>query len=211
MFRLKYDLSSIGKIFYPDICWTSSTNKVLLTIDDSPNSQITERILTTLDENKITALFFCIGRNIEQTGSLVSEISSAGHEIGNHGYNHVNLCSCSPEQVKVELEKTSGIIAEKTNCLPRFFRPPFGRFNRKITGAASEIGLQTILWSLITYDYKNDINLVKLTFRFLRGNAIVVLHDNTKNAGIICESISLLNEYLQEHNLQFGTPLECLK
>ncbi len=211
MFRLKYDPSAIGKFIFPNVTWRSSANKILLTFDDSPNKHITERILKTLEKNNITALFFCIGRNIEQTGSLVSEISTAGHCIGNHGYTHINLRKCAINQVKDEINKTSQLIAEKTGKSPRFFRPPFGRFNREIISTAAEIGLKTILWTLITYDYKNDINLVKFTFRFIRDNAIIVLHDNIKNADIICDSINLLYEYIQKNNLQFGIPRECLK
>jgi peptidoglycan/xylan/chitin deacetylase (PgdA/CDA1 family) len=211
MFRIKYDPSVPGQFLFPQIQWRSCCDKVLVTLDDSPNKGITDGLLQQLEDLQITALFFCIGRNIRQTGGMVAEIAAAGHEIGNHSFQHRNLRRLSGSEVGTELRAASDCIAEATGRRPRYFRPPYGRFSRAIVDAARAEGMQPVLWSLLTYDYKNDINLLKFTFRYLRRDAIVVLHDNTKNASIIHEGIAALNDDVHSKNFKFGTPGECLK
>jgi peptidoglycan/xylan/chitin deacetylase (PgdA/CDA1 family) len=211
MLNIKYNPSFPGKLLYPEIQWRSVCNKVLLTIDDCPNAGLTEQILRVLDDLQIKALFFAIGRNIRQTGNLLREVSSNGHEIGNHSFSHRNLNKLTIAEVHDELKETLDLITKITGTPPRYFRPPYGRFSRRILREAQAGNMQTVLWSLITYDYKNDVNLLKFTFRYLRNDAIVVMHDNVKNASVIRDGIYSLNDYIQRHNFEFGTPHECLK
>lgn len=211
MFRIKYDPSVPGQLLFPQVQWRSRCEKVLVTLDDSPNMGITDGLLQQLADLHITALFFCIGRNIKQTGSLVAEIAAAGHEIGNHSFHHRNMRQLSGSEMQTELRAASDCIAELTGRRPGYFRPPYGRFSRMLLDAARAEGMQPVLWSLLTYDYKNDINLLKFTFRYLRRDAIVVLHDNTKNATVIHDGIAALNDDVLSKNFKFGTPGECLK
>ncbi len=209
--RLKYDPSSFGSILFPDIQWRSKTGKILLTFDDSPNEKITLELLKILSDLSIKALFFCIGRNIMQTGGLVAEISAEGHMLGNHSFHHTNLRKTPLAGVKQELRQTSELIEQITGSRPKFFRPPYGRFSRSIVRAAAEENLKTVLWSLLTFDYKNDLNLLKFAVQFMRNDAIIVMHDNTKNASILRDGIISVNDFIRSQNFAIGTPQECLK
>jgi hypothetical protein len=68
------------------------------------------------------------------------------------------------------------------------------------------------MWSLLTYDYKNDINLVKLVAsKYMRRNSIIVLHDSLKSKDIIVDSINFIAEQAEKNGFEIGEPAECLK
>ncbi|MBZ0200165.1 MAG: hypothetical protein K8H86_09880, partial [Ignavibacteriaceae bacterium] len=74
------------------------------------------------------------------------------------------------------------------------------------------LGLKNIMWSLLTYDYKNDINVVKFAVqKFLKDNSIIVLHDSLKSKEIIADSIELIINEAEKKGFTFGEPDECLK
>jgi hypothetical protein len=67
------------------------------------------------------------------------------------------------------------------------------------------------MWSLLTYDYKNDLAFVKFaTQKYLNKDSIIVLHDSNKSKNIIVDSISLISDEAGKRNYQFGDPEECL-
>ena len=68
------------------------------------------------------------------------------------------------------------------------------------------------MWSLLTYDYKADLNLVKKSAQnYLESNSIVVLHDNLKSKDIIIDAINIIFEEAEKKNYSIGNPDECLK
>jgi hypothetical protein len=80
--------------------------------------------------------------------------------------------------------------------------------NKIVTGLNQSV----VMWSLLTYDYKNDFNLVKfITTKFLKNNSIIVLHDSMKSKGIILDSINTIVEQAAENGFEIGEPAECLK
>ncbi len=67
------------------------------------------------------------------------------------------------------------------------------------------------MWSLLTYDYKNDISIVKFAVeKYLKQNSIIVLHDSNKSKEIINDSISFIADEVRKKNYQFGEANECL-
>ncbi len=100
--------------------------KVLcLTFDDGPDSVFTPRILDVLKSRHVPATFFLIGRNAENTPSLVQREFAEGHEIGNHTYLHPNVAAISQERVQLELGTTQRIIENLLGVSTTFFRPPY--------------------------------------------------------------------------------------
>ncbi|MCU0242672.1 MAG: polysaccharide deacetylase family protein [Vicinamibacteria bacterium] len=61
---------------------------------DRPSGEIiapTRRILGFLDRENIRATFFVLGEMAEYYPDLIREIAALGHEIGCHGYHHVDI------------------------------------------------------------------------------------------------------------------------
>lgn len=64
---------------------------VALTYDDAPNSD-TERLLNGLKERNISACFFIIGNEInDSNAALIRRMIDEGHIVGNHSMSHVPL------------------------------------------------------------------------------------------------------------------------
>jgi len=212
MIKLLYDPPAIVKNIFSDFIWESRNDKILLTFDDGPDPNTTEIILRNLNRFNIKALFFCVGNNVCKYSSLVEEIIKEGHTLGNHTFNHRSVVKLYRNQVLEEIQFTNLCFKEKFGIDIKYFRPPFGRFSLSLSGLLREINMTGILWSLLTYDYKNDYNIVKFSIEnYLKNNSIVVMHDRLKNERIMQESIEYLFENASRKNFNFGDPSECLK
>lgn len=207
MKRYIYSPPKLFRTVLPEAVWHTANNKVLLTFDDAP-SPATEIILKLLAENDIKAVFFCTGKQMVEYESAVNEILSEGHTIGNHTYSHTKITKLSDDELKEEIER----VEELTDTNMRYFRPPYGRYDRASAKVIEEEGYTNVMWSLFTFDYKNDFNIVKLALRnYLQSNSIVVFHDKYKNRDIIADSIKFCISSVNEKGFFIGDPSECLK
>ena len=102
-------------------------------------------------------------------------------------------------------------VSEKFNIKLKFFRSPHGKFQLSTSSMLNKYNLKNVMWSLLTYDYKNDISIVKFAVeKYLNHNSIIVLHDSNKSKNIIADSISIIAEEVRKRNYQFGEADECL-
>jgi peptidoglycan/xylan/chitin deacetylase (PgdA/CDA1 family) len=201
----------IKKVFH-EWNWNTVNNKILFTFDDGPIPETTPMILDALDKNKIKAVFFCVGNNINKNTGLAKEILSCGHEIGNHTYNHKVIAGLNRADAANEINSFINIAKDKLDYRPNHFRPPHGRFNFKTKNILKELDQSAVLWSLLTYDYKNDLNIVKLAVaNYLKSNSIIVLHDSLKSKDIILNSIDIILEQASKKGFETGEPAGCLK
>jgi len=199
------------KKIFNDFSWNTSNSKVLLTFDDGPNPGTTEIILKKLSDCNIKALFFCVGKNVQKYPELVSQIREAGHTFGNHTFNHKILNKISAEEKDNQISSVNTLLDEKFNIKLKYFRPPHGKFQLSTSALLKKHKLKNVMWSLLTYDYKNDFSIVKFAVeKYLKHNSIIVLHDNNKSKNIISDSISFIADAVRKRNYQFGEADECL-
>jgi peptidoglycan/xylan/chitin deacetylase (PgdA/CDA1 family) len=199
------------KKYFNDFYWNTFNTKVLLTFDDGPNAETTELILKKLSDEKIKALFFCVGDNVSKYQELVSQILSEGHLIGNHTFNHKILNRISSEEKEEQIASVQKIFDQKFNIKIKYFRPPYGKFQLSTSAMLKKYNLRNVMWSLLTYDYKNDLSIVKLAVeKYLNRNSIIVLHDSKKSKNIILDSISIIADEVKKRNFSFGEAEECL-
>lgn len=206
-----YNPPLLIKKLFNDFYWNTTSNKVLFTFDDGPNPETTEIILKKLADEKIKALFFCVGENIKKYPDLAQLILGEEHTIGNHTLNHKILNKISNKEKDFQIESVNSIMKEKFNYNIEYFRPPHGKFQISTSSLLKQHNLKNVMWSLLTYDYKNDLSIVKFaTQKYLRKNSIVVLHDSNKSKNLIVDSISLIADEVRKMNYQFGEAEECL-
>ena len=72
------------------------------------------------------ATFFVLGENTAQHPEIVKQTAEAGHEIGNHTYDHQNLATLSAQSMTEEVTKADTEIKKVTGKTPAFVRPPYG-------------------------------------------------------------------------------------
>ncbi|MFH1195312.1 MAG: polysaccharide deacetylase family protein [bacterium] len=202
----------IVKKIFSDFIWESRTDKVLITIDDGPNAELTDRLLKFFTEQNLKTIMFFVGDEMMKNPNLVREVISAGHTIGCHSMGHNKLTKLSYPQVNEEISNFNLQCENEFGIHVKFFRPPYGRFNSNVTKAAKSNVLKTVMWSLLTFDYKNDFDIVKFAIvKYLKSNSIVVFHDNQKSKEIVIDSLKYLLDRAAKHGFRIGEPSECLK
>lgn len=126
-----------------------TTDKVVaLTFDDGPLPVHTESILAILKDHNARATFYLTGGNSSKYRPQVVEIAEAGHEIGNHTYNHPRLYFMPRIRVADEIERTDTAIRAAGYEGPITFRPPGCK--RLLTAPLylASTGRTTVTWDL---------------------------------------------------------------
>jgi peptidoglycan-N-acetylglucosamine deacetylase len=121
---------------------------VALTFDDGPDPECTPRVLDVLDREGVRGAFFLIGRRAERAPSVARRIAEAGHDLGNHTWSHRSLWSCGPAETAREIGEGHAAIAEAAGAPPRYFRPPWGKTNLAMFGAARRLGTPCVFWTV---------------------------------------------------------------
>ena len=207
-----YTPPKILQKMFPNFTWESKVNKVLITFDDGPNPDTTEIILERLRKYNIKALFFCVGENIKKHPDLIEKIIAEGHMVGNHSYSHKNITFRGRAKIDEEIQLCTDATQKVIDVRPVYFRPPHGRFNLRTNSFMKKHQLTNVMWSLLTYDYKNDLNIVKFAVQnYITKKSIIVLHDSNKSKNIICASIDSIAEEVDKRGFEFGETSECLK
>jgi peptidoglycan-N-acetylglucosamine deacetylase len=131
------------------------TRKVILTFDDGPSPNNTPKVLKTLKEHNIKALFFIVGLRLKNPAGieLIRQAIEDGHIIANHTFTHPFLPVCSRIKIRDEILRTHELICRHAgDC--RFFRPPFGAGGSLVTELTEELGYTQVFWNLDTMDWK---------------------------------------------------------
>ncbi|MCL6445246.1 MAG: polysaccharide deacetylase family protein [Alicyclobacillus sp.] len=131
----------------------ASEQILFLTFDDGPDDEYTPEVLDILRHYGVPAVFFCLGSQAETHPNVLVRMAEEGHTVGNHSWDHPFLTKLPPEEVVRQLESTSASIEAKIGRRPILFRPPYGDVNERVVQQASELGYQTVLWSVDSVDW----------------------------------------------------------
>ena len=161
-----------SQLFGKTICRTNSAMQFALTFDDGPNPVITPKLLNLLDKYNAKATFFLIGRFVRECPQLAQEISARGHLIGNHTQTHPNLFWLSPHGVRNELRECQDALQETLGVAAKYFRPPFGLRNPWVVSSARDLGMQTVMWTLLPGDWlEKPPDWLMARMQMIAGNA----------------------------------------
>ncbi|WP_418275404.1 polysaccharide deacetylase family protein [Isoptericola jiangsuensis] len=126
---------------------------VALTFDDGPVAD-TERLLKILDRRDAPATFFMVGSNVEKNPGIARDVVEAGHLVANHSWNHPQLTTLDDADVRDELRSTTDAITDATGFRPFLLRPPYGDVDDRVRGIATRNGLDVMLWTLDSDDWR---------------------------------------------------------
>jgi peptidoglycan-N-acetylglucosamine deacetylase len=156
---------------------------IALTFDDGPDPDATPAVLDALDEAGATAIFFMVGEQAVEHRALAREVAERGHEVGLHGYEHVEHDSLGG-RVKDDVARGLGTLEVATGRRPRLFRPPYGRFSEDSYGACRSLRLEPVYWSAWGGDWEPvpADRIADIATRDLEDGAILLLHDSARYA-----------------------------
>lgn len=180
----KYDAWYIGD---------ASKKKIYLTFDCGYENGNTEKILDALKKHHAPAAFFVVGNFLETAPEIVKRMEADGHIVGNHTYHHPDMSNISSlESFQKEIEDNANLYQSITGKeMPKFYRPPQGKYNTQNLEYAKQLGYRTFFWSLAYVDWyeKNQPTAEEAYAKLLpriHSGAIVLLHATSKtNADIL--------------------------
>jgi peptidoglycan-N-acetylglucosamine deacetylase len=143
-----------SQLFGATIRSTAAPQQLALTFDDGPNPAVTPLLLDLLDQYNAKATFFMIGRFVRECPKLAREIANRGHLIGNHTQTHPNLFWINKRAIRSELQQCQSALQDVVGVAPKVFRPPYGFRNPWVVGTARELGMQTVMWTLLPGDWR---------------------------------------------------------
>ncbi len=137
---------------------TPEDKVIYLTFDAGYENGNVARIADILKKHNATAAFFVLDNFIKTEPELVKSMAADGNLICNHTARHKDMtCITDIESFKAELTALEEVYKECTGLtMPKFYRPPEGKFSEENLAFANELGYKTVFWSLAYADWDNN-------------------------------------------------------
>ena len=174
----------------------TTQKRIYLTFDAGYENGYTPAILDTLKKQNVPAAFFVVGHYLESAPELVKRMVAEGHTVANHTYSHPDMSAIAGEDAflhelsRVEM-KYKEIVGKD---MPKYYRPPQGKYSEQNLRMACEAGYHTFFWSLAYVDWQTDKQptreqaLDKLIGRIHPG-AVVLLHSTSATNAQVLEEV----------------------
>ena len=173
---------------------------VYLTFDDGPIPEVTPKVLAILAKYNVKATFFMVGENIDKHPEVFRQVVEAGHQIGNHTYNHIKGWHCTTATYLGNVEQCQERIGD-TNL----FRPPYGKATWLQRRMLHLMGYKLIYWDILTRDYDKHVTpeqMLRLIQRETRPGSIINFHDSLKSNERMLEVLPQAIEWLQKEGYE---------
>lgn len=177
---------------------TGDNSRIIITFDQGYENGYTSKILDTLKEKHVSAIFFLTGDYAKKEKALVRRMIDEGHVIGNHGMTHAKLPDLSPDELKEEVMSLHQYVLDEYGYEMQYFRYPCGEYSESTIEQLQKLGYKTLFWSFAYVDWKTDsqpspeTGFKKLT-ESAHGGEILLLHSvSSTNAQILGDVIDNL-------------------
>lgn len=135
-----------------------NSNYVFLTFDEGYEYGFTPKILDTLKEKNVKAVFFCTLDFVSSQPELVQRMIDEGHVIGNHTATHpaAGLPTYTVEQQIKDIDDVTKYVKEHYNYDMYLFRFPEGAFSEQSLAIVQSLGYRAVFWSFAHRDWVTD-------------------------------------------------------
>lgn len=188
---------------------TSGEKTVYLTFDAGYENGNVEKILDVLKEKQVPSAFFILINLIETSPELVKRMGSEGHTVCNHTAHHKDMTKITDiNDFENELEILNAAYKDLTgDQMPKYYRPPEGKFTKSNLEFAKELDYKTVFWSFAYADWDNghqpsESYAKKKILDNIHNGAVILLHPTSAT------NAAILGEIIDEVRLQgyeFGT------
>ncbi|WP_226578879.1 polysaccharide deacetylase family protein [Halobacillus litoralis] len=147
-------------------------------INVSWGEEFIPEMIEILNKHQVKATFFIDGAFANDFTDLVQMIEEEGHTIGSHGYRHKDMAKMTKADAEANLTQADEILFALTKEKIRYFAPPSGSYNDGTVEVAHEMGMETILWTVDTIDWKKPTEAVLLSrvMNKLHNGATILMH-----------------------------------
>lgn len=126
---------------------------ICLTFDEGYENGYTPKILDTLKEKSVKAIFFVTFDFVKDNPDLIERMIDEGHIIGNHSYRHYTMDEVSEETATEEIMFLDSYMKENFKYRMTLFRFPKGEFSENTLALANSLGYKSIFWSFAYADW----------------------------------------------------------
>lgn len=171
---------------------------ISLTFDDGPTAT-TQEILDVLSEQHTPAVFFDTGIHAAQYPEAVKATVEAGHQLGNHTWDHPDLRTLDKDEAIEQIDDTYKELSAYGEV--EFFRPPYGSYTDAMRLHAEEKNMKLALWTLDSKDFEatSTEQIVEQAMGVTAGGN-VLLHDRPETAA----ALPLIINAYHEQGMCFG-------
>lgn len=159
----------------------------LLSFDDGPTASHgnSDRLLTTLAEQKLTGIFYVLGSSVQarlqKTSAAALQTLYAGQCVGLHGWQHKSHSQWNEWQDSVS--RSNALLRQSLpDSYVAWFRPPYGQRLPDSAGFFQRQGLQVGLWNIDSQDWSSKVSADAagqrvLTLMLLWRRGVILFHD----------------------------------
>ena len=187
----------------------SAERVIYLTFDAGYENGNVSRILDTLKAENVKGAFFILGNLVTKNTDLVRRMADEGHTVCNHTNTHKDMTKfSSADELRRELEALETLYRENIGGeMPKYYRPPEGRFDRRTMEYVHALGYKTIFWSFAYADWDNssqmsyDAAKEKIMSNLHNGEVMLLHPTSATNAAVLGDII----RELKTQGYRFGT------
>lgn len=188
---------------------------IYLTFDAGYENGNVKKIVEILNEENVKGAFFILDNLILKNEDLVRKMIDSGHIVANHTFKHKDMTKMSTkEEFSSELSKLEELYYNTFGVkMPKYYRPPEGKFNEENLKWAKELGYKTVMWSFAYADWdngkqpNNDYAFNKILSNIHNGE-VMLLHPTSKTNAEILKNVI---KELKAQGFRFGTLDELCK
>jgi len=184
------------------------SNKVSLMVNVYWGTEYIPKMLEIFKKYDVKTTFFVGGTWAEKEKDTLLQIYNEGHEIGSHGYFHLDQDKLTYEQNREEIYNTHSLIKVYLDLDMHLFAPPSGDFSNTTLEVAQALGYSTIMWSRDTIDWRDKSSELVYTrcTKGIKGGDLILMHPTEHTAAALKDVL----QYYANHNLKPCTVSENL-
>ncbi len=197
------EIAAVGNMYgdrkLPIYCVETEEKVVALSFDAAWGNEDTQEILDILERQDVKVTFFMTGGWVEAYPEDVKKIYEAGHELGNHSENHLNMSELSIAEIEEEIMLVHNRVKGLTGYDMQVFRPPYGDYDNDVITGVENCGYYAIQWDVDSLDWKDygPESIIKTVtcHENLGCGSIILCHNGAKyTADALEELITILKE-----------------
>ena len=182
---------------------------IYLTFDAGYENGNVEKTVDILNEENVKGAFFILDNLILKNEKLVKKMIDSGHIVANHTLKHKDMTKISTkESFSSELSALEKLYYNTFGVdMPKYYRPPEGKFNEENLKWAKELGYKTVMWSFAYADWDNGKQpnneyAFKKIIENVHNGEVMLLHPTSKT------NVEILRDVIKElksQGFRFGT------